>query len=224
MCAARAGLLQVGGLQWWLYGREEAANSVVIAVVVCTCSRLTAWRRRCWTGRTSSLVWSRRSCATWPRLRQTWTFSRLWISRVGRLRRSCRRRRRLTSCGKKFGLEDPHDVECSCELRSDMAGFDFDMFNSLDHDLSTEEYELVEFDQPSVDELVSFINGSDSNPNATQGQVQQQQAAGASKRTAISTARTHRIRATRITAAQRPVRRSAKNAKEKIAAEFEPSC
>lgn len=41
-----------------------------------------------------------------------------------------------------------------------MAGFDFDMFNSLDHDLSTEEYELVEFDQPSVDELVSFINGS----------------------------------------------------------------
>ncbi|EGZ30308.1 hypothetical protein PHYSODRAFT_474207 [Phytophthora sojae] len=83
---------------------------------------------------------------------------------------------------KKFGLEDPHDVECSCELRSDMAGFDFDMFNSLDHDLSTEEYELVEFDQPSVDELVSFINGSDSNPNATQGQVQQQQAAGASKK------------------------------------------
>lgn len=41
-----------------------------------------------------------------------------------------------------------------------MAGFDFDVFNSLDHDLSTEEYELVEFDQPSVDELVSFINGS----------------------------------------------------------------
>lgn len=41
-----------------------------------------------------------------------------------------------------------------------MSGFDFDMFNSLDHDLSTEEYELVEFDQPSVDELVSFINGS----------------------------------------------------------------
>ncbi|GMF37062.1 unnamed protein product [Phytophthora fragariaefolia] len=83
---------------------------------------------------------------------------------------------------KKFGLEDPHDVECSCELRSDMAGFDFDMFNSLDHDLSTEEYELVEFDQPSVDELVSFINGSGSNPNATPGQIQQQQAAAASKK------------------------------------------
>ncbi|KAE8899684.1 hypothetical protein PF005_g3769 [Phytophthora fragariae] len=82
---------------------------------------------------------------------------------------------------KKFGLEDPHDVECSCELRSDMAGFDFDMFNSLDHDLSTEEYELVEFDQPSVDELVSFINGSGSNPNATPSQIQQQQAMAASK-------------------------------------------
>ncbi|OWZ24372.1 hypothetical protein PHMEG_000607 [Phytophthora megakarya] len=75
---------------------------------------------------------------------------------------------------KKFGLEDPPDVECSCELRSDMAGFDFDMFNSLDHDLSTEEYELVEFDQPSVDELVSFINGSGNNPNATPSQIQQQ--------------------------------------------------
>ncbi|ETI34619.1 hypothetical protein, variant [Phytophthora nicotianae CJ01A1] len=74
---------------------------------------------------------------------------------------------------KKFGLEDPPDVECSCELRSDMAGFDFDMFNTLDHDLSTEEYELVEFDQPSVDELVSFINGSGSNPNATSN-IQQQ--------------------------------------------------
>ncbi|TYZ68513.1 hypothetical protein PybrP1_010259 [[Pythium] brassicae (nom. inval.)] len=61
----------------------------------------------------------------------------------------------------KFGLEDaPGALECSCELRNGMAGFDFDMFNSLDHDLSTEEYELVEFDQPSVDELVSFINGS----------------------------------------------------------------
>ncbi|KAG6609096.1 SKP1-like protein 21 [Phytophthora cinnamomi] len=83
---------------------------------------------------------------------------------------------------KKFGLEDPHDVECSCELRSDMAGFDFDMFNSMDHDLSTEEYELVEFDQPSVDELVSFINGSGSNPNVTPGQLQQQQAAAASKK------------------------------------------
>lgn len=77
---------------------------------------------------------------------------------------------------KKFGLEDPPDVDCSCELRSDMAGFDFDMFNTLDHDLSTEEYELVEFDQPSVDELVSFINGSSSNPNATPNQIQQQQA------------------------------------------------
>ncbi|KAG6970490.1 hypothetical protein JG687_00002583, partial [Phytophthora cactorum] len=75
---------------------------------------------------------------------------------------------------KKFGLEDPPDVECSCELRSDMAGFDFDMFNTLDHDLSTEEYELVEFDQPSVDELVSFINGSGSNPNATSNPIQQQ--------------------------------------------------
>ncbi|KAF4040197.1 hypothetical protein GN244_ATG07626 [Phytophthora infestans] len=76
---------------------------------------------------------------------------------------------------KKFGLEDPPDVECSCELRSDMAGFDFDMFNTLDHDLSTEEYELVEFDQPSVDELVTFINGSGNNPNATSN-IQQQQA------------------------------------------------
>ncbi|CEG47531.1 skp1-like protein 21-like isoform x2 [Plasmopara halstedii] len=76
---------------------------------------------------------------------------------------------------KKFGLKDPPDVECSCELRSDMAGFDFDMFNSLDHDLSTEEYELVEFDQPSVDELVNFINGSGSNPNATPNQLLQQQ-------------------------------------------------
>ncbi|GMF12230.1 unnamed protein product [Phytophthora lilii] len=83
---------------------------------------------------------------------------------------------------KKFGLEDPPDVECNCELRSDMAGFDFDMFNSLDHDLSTEEYELVEFDQPSVDELVSFINGSGSNPNATPNQIQQQQAAAAPKK------------------------------------------
>ncbi|KAL3674246.1 hypothetical protein V7S43_000204 [Phytophthora oleae] len=77
---------------------------------------------------------------------------------------------------KKFGLENPPDVECSCELRSDMAGFDFDMFNTLDHDLSTEEYELVEFDQPSVDELVSFINGNGSNPNATPTPLQQQQA------------------------------------------------
>jgi len=77
---------------------------------------------------------------------------------------------------KKFGLEDPPDVECSCELRSDMAGFDFDMFNSLDHDISTEEYELVEFDQPSVDELVSFINGSGDNPGE-----QQQAAAGTKK-------------------------------------------
>ena len=75
---------------------------------------------------------------------------------------------------KKFGLENPpDDVECSCELRSDMAGFDFDMFNSLDHDLSTEEYELVEFDQPSVDELVSFINGSSSNVNTTSNQNKQ---------------------------------------------------
>ncbi|RLN49943.1 hypothetical protein BBJ29_001695 [Phytophthora kernoviae] len=80
---------------------------------------------------------------------------------------------------KKFGLEDPPAVECSCELRSDMAGFDFDMFNSLDHDLSTEEYELVEFDQPSVDELVSFINGSGGNPNAT---TQQQQTATAANK------------------------------------------
>ncbi|KAL4128230.1 hypothetical protein PRIC2_007223 [Phytophthora ramorum] len=82
---------------------------------------------------------------------------------------------------KKFGLEDPPAVECSCELRSDMAGFDFDMFNSLDHDLSTEEYELVEFDQPSVDELVSFINGSGTNPNATPNQTQQQQVTAAKK-------------------------------------------
>ncbi|CAH0522332.1 unnamed protein product [Peronospora belbahrii] len=83
---------------------------------------------------------------------------------------------------KKFGLEDAlDDAECSCELRSDMAGFDFDMFNSLDHDLSTEEYELVEFDQPSVDELVSFINGSSSGSNATPNQVQQHQATIAAK-------------------------------------------
>uniref|UniRef100_A0AAV1UVE3 Uncharacterized protein n=1 Tax=Peronospora matthiolae TaxID=2874970 RepID=A0AAV1UVE3_9STRA len=79
---------------------------------------------------------------------------------------------------KKFGLEDPPDVDCSCDLRSDMAGFDFDMFDSLDHDLSTEEYELVEFDQPSVDELVSFINGSDSHPKTTPIAVQQRQAVG----------------------------------------------
>ncbi|KAK1947037.1 SKP1-like protein 20 [Phytophthora citrophthora] len=77
---------------------------------------------------------------------------------------------------KKFGLQDPPDVECSCELRSDMAGFDFDMFNTLDHDLSTEEYELVEFDQPSVDELVCFINGNGSNPNATPTPLQHPQA------------------------------------------------
>jgi hypothetical protein len=50
-----------------------------------------------------------------------------------------------------------------------MAGFDFDMFNSLDHDLSTDEYELVEFDQPSVDELVDFINGDSDKPNTTSG-------------------------------------------------------
>ncbi|CAI5732413.1 unnamed protein product [Peronospora destructor] len=82
---------------------------------------------------------------------------------------------------KKFGLEDPpDDVECSCELRSDMAGFDFDMFNSLDHDLPTEEYELVEFDQPSVDELVSFINGSSS--NATSNPIKQHQAALCAKK------------------------------------------
>ncbi|KAF1330748.1 hypothetical protein FI667_g4793, partial [Globisporangium splendens] len=65
----------------------------------------------------------------------------------------------------KFGLDDASaaaSMECSCELRSGMSGFDFDMFNSLDHDLSTEEYELVEFDQPSVDDLVSFINGGSS--------------------------------------------------------------
>ena len=79
---------------------------------------------------------------------------------------------------KKFGLEDPPDVDCSCDLRSDMAGFDFDMFDSLDHDLSTEEYELVEFDQPSVDELVSFINGSGSNPKTTPTAVQQRQTVG----------------------------------------------
>ncbi|KAG7385996.1 hypothetical protein PHYPSEUDO_000851 [Phytophthora pseudosyringae] len=78
---------------------------------------------------------------------------------------------------KKFGLQEPPEVECSCELRSDMAGFDFDMFDTLDHDLSTEEYELVEFDQPSVDELVSFINGSGGNPSAASSQIQQQQAA-----------------------------------------------
>ncbi|TDH68889.1 hypothetical protein CCR75_000460 [Bremia lactucae] len=77
---------------------------------------------------------------------------------------------------KKFGLQEPSDVENSCELRSDMAGFDFDMFNTLDHDLSTEEYGLVEIDQPSVDELVTFINGSGSHPNATPSQLQQHQA------------------------------------------------
>ncbi|CAI5737449.1 unnamed protein product [Hyaloperonospora brassicae] len=77
---------------------------------------------------------------------------------------------------RKFGLEDPPDVDCTCELRSDMTGFDFDMFDSLDHDLSTEEYELVEFDQPSVDELVSFINGSGSNPQTPPIAVQQRQA------------------------------------------------
>ncbi|CAH0493587.1 unnamed protein product [Peronospora farinosa] len=85
---------------------------------------------------------------------------------------------------KKFGLEDPpDDIECSCELRSDMAGFDFDMFNSLDHDLSTEEYDLVEFDQPSVDELVSFINGSSSNVNTTSNQIKQHQVAIGAKKT-----------------------------------------
>ncbi|DAZ98123.1 TPA: hypothetical protein N0F65_003109 [Lagenidium giganteum] len=68
----------------------------------------------------------------------------------------------------KFGLDDPPEgVECGCELRNGMAGIDFDMFNALDHDLCTDEYELVEFDQPSVDELVNFINGdSTTNPNA----------------------------------------------------------
>lgn len=55
----------------------------------------------------------------------------------------------------KFGLDDS-------VARSGMAGFDFDVFNSMDHDLSTDEYELVEFDQPSVDELVDFINGGES--------------------------------------------------------------
>lgn len=82
---------------------------------------------------------------------------------------------------KKFGLKEPHEVECSCELRSDMAGFDFDVFNTLDHDISTEKYELVEFDQPSVDELVSFINGSGSNPHATPNQCMQHQAVTSKK-------------------------------------------
>jgi len=36
------------------------------------------------------------------------------------------------------------------------------MINSLD-DISTEEYGMVDFDQPSLDELVSFINGNTSN-------------------------------------------------------------
>ncbi|TMW56080.1 hypothetical protein Poli38472_008728 [Pythium oligandrum] len=68
----------------------------------------------------------------------------------------------------KFGLDESTSggsTECSCDLRNGMSGFDFDVFSSLDHDLSTDEYELVEFDQPSVDELVSFINGDSANPN-----------------------------------------------------------
>lgn len=56
-----------------------------------------------------------------------------------------------------------------------MNGFDFGVFNSLDHDLPTEEYELVEFDQPSVDELLNFINGSGNNPNPNAVAQQQQQ-------------------------------------------------
>ncbi|KAJ0401668.1 hypothetical protein P43SY_001300 [Pythium insidiosum] len=107
----------------------------------------------------------------------------------------------------KFGLDDaPSASECSCgtsvvanrtsrewpgrasdggllrgaaELQGAMTGFDFDVFTSLDHDLSTEDYELVEFDQPSVDELVNFINGDSSTPSApSQQQPQQQQQRG----------------------------------------------
>ncbi|KAJ0405816.1 hypothetical protein ATCC90586_008470 [Pythium insidiosum] len=76
----------------------------------------------------------------------------------------------------KFGLDDaPSASECSCELQGAMTGFDFDVFTSLDHDLSTEDYELVEFDQPSVDELVNFINGDSSTPSAPSHQQPQQQ-------------------------------------------------
>lgn len=38
------------------------------------------------------------------------------------------------------------------------------MFNALDHDISTDEYEFVELEQPSVDELVDFINGDAAHP------------------------------------------------------------
>ncbi|GLD94122.1 hypothetical protein PINS_up002733 [Pythium insidiosum] len=79
----------------------------------------------------------------------------------------------------KFGLDDaPNATECSCELQGAMTGFDFDVFTSLDHDLSTEDYELVEFDQPSVDELVNFINGDSSTPS---GQTQQQSQRGGTR-------------------------------------------
>lgn len=61
------------------------------------------------------------------------------------------------------------------EIRNGMNSFDFGVFNSLDHDLPTEEYELVEFDQPSVDELLNFINGSGNNPNPNAVAQQQQQ-------------------------------------------------
>lgn len=53
------------------------------------------------------------------------------------------------------------------EMRGDVAaGFDFDVLNALDHDISTDEYEFVELEQPSVDELVDFINGDAGHPSS----------------------------------------------------------
>lgn len=53
-------------------------------------------------------------------------------------------------------------------MRADTAaGFDFDVLNALDHDISTEEYEFVELEQPSVDELLDFINGDADHPTGS---------------------------------------------------------
>jgi hypothetical protein len=55
-------------------------------------------------------------------------------------------------------------------MRGDVAaGFDFDVLNALDHDISTDEYEFVELEQPSVDELVDFINGDVDHPSGSGG-------------------------------------------------------
>jgi hypothetical protein len=65
-------------------------------------------------------------------------------------------------------------MECTCDLRAAMSTLDFDLFGGFDHDLSTDEYDLVDFDQqPSVDDLVKFIDGTGANP--LKGRQQQQQ-------------------------------------------------